>query len=44
MQRENERLKDIEEGKITPLIYLYSDIKCVAVSERWISLLPVKTR
>ena len=27
-----------------PLIYLYSDIKCVMVSDRWISLVPVKKR
>ena len=44
MQREDERLKDIEEGKITPLIYLYSDIKRVEVSGRWISPIPEETR
>ena len=27
-----------------PLIYFYSDIKCVAVNEEWFSLLPVKER
>jgi len=55
MQREDERLKDILEGdtqiilradsvEFHPLIYLYSDIKCAAVSEEWFSLIPVKER
>jgi hypothetical protein len=44
MQREDERLKNMQEGEITPLLYFYSDIKCAAVSGRWISLIPEKTR
>lgn len=27
-----------------PLIYLYSDIECAVVSDRWISPIPVKNK
>ena len=37
-------VRPMDRGKPPPLIYLYSDIECAAISERWISLIPVKER